>query len=138
MCLGAFSAYPKIQICGKIESRENPGFEACLAKAAALSYLRIMRNCALHGRFGACSDKPVTTMAVLGTGGHHARARVQGPGSVPGPRHPAGLRISLNRVRNLDVSDFRLLLISEFLDMRKTFPGTFQDFNFEMLKSRQF
>ena len=47
-----------------------------------------------------------------------------------------GLRISLNRPPNLDVSDFQLFPISGFLDMRKTFPGTFQDFNFDMLKSR--
>ena len=29
-------------------------------------------------------------------------------------------------------SDFRLLPIAVFLDMRKTFPDTLQDFNFEI------
>ena len=33
-------------------------------------------------------------------------------------------------------SDFRLLPISGFVDMWKTFPDIFQDFNFEILKSQ--
>ncbi len=49
--------------------------------------------------------------------------------------HPAMLiRV---RAKNLDVSMCSMCCvpISGFVDMRETFPGTFQDFNFDIVKS---
>ena len=41
-------------------------------------------------------------------------------------------------VKHLDVSDVLCVFMSGLFDMQKTFPGTFQDFNFETLKSLHF
>ena len=43
-----------------------------------------------------------------------------------------------NNYQNLIFSDFWFSPISGFLDMRKTFPDTLQDFNFDILKSQHF
>ena len=40
--------------------------------------------------------------------------------------------------QTLDFQQIRDFSRSAFLDMRKTFPGTLQDFSFEILKSRYF
>ena len=64
------------------------------------------------------------------------------PVDIPGPSRYPGLSRAADFAKytgnNLFVFRFIIFSISGFSEMRKTFPDTFQDFNFEILKSRHF